>query len=171
MICIVAQAFSNQVISPTVPSATDCRLYSDLGSAVMAVANACCSRMLAAERQEATLLCLLLCPSNSTQVRMQAVQHALRWLLPMLAAAECLLQKGGRPLCSVCCARCAGVWNSLQRIDPNPCPSLARPVDPVTFSAYADRFYNNRTTGSDCKLREYCKYGPPVFREIISRSP
>ena len=40
------------------------------------------------------------------------------------------------------------VWNSLQRIDPNSGPILARPVDSTTFNAHADRLYNNRTTGS-----------------------
>ena len=34
----------------------ECRLCSDLESAAMAVVNACCSRMLAAKRREATLL-------------------------------------------------------------------------------------------------------------------
>ena len=58
------------------------------------------------------------------------------------------------------------VWSSLRRIDPTSGPILARPVDSTTFNLYADRLYNNRTTGSDCKPREYCKYGPPVLREL-----
>ena len=43
---IVAKAVSNQVISPTVPSATECRLCSDLKSAVMAVARPATTKSL-----------------------------------------------------------------------------------------------------------------------------
>ena len=43
---MIAQAFSNQVISPTVPSATECRLCSDLESAAMAVARPATTKCL-----------------------------------------------------------------------------------------------------------------------------
>ena len=64
---LFTQAVSNQVTSPTAPSATECRLFSDLESAAMAVARPTAWQCLLQKRGRP--LCCARCASSRAQCR------------------------------------------------------------------------------------------------------
>ena len=81
---LFTQAVSNQVTSPTAPSATECRLFSDLESAAMAVARPTAWQCLLQKRGRP--LCCARCASSCAQGRRRAgAGH--QWLVHCPATA------------------------------------------------------------------------------------
>ena len=97
--------------------------------------------------------------TSSTAQQFGNSRRLIRFFCQSCCSMHNKVESAPMPPCSVP----LDVWNSLRHIDQNSGPILARPVDSATFNAHADSgLYNNRTTGSGCKRREYCKYGPPI---------